>query len=203
MKFITFSGVDGSGKSTQLGILKEKLEGRGFRVVYFHAVSFSLLETLRSKLFGTRQAGSAKAKTTSSVLSLWLRRCLLIIDVVRFKRYFARLQKESTDYLISDRYFYDTLINIAYLANKSPSDTYSQFVYHLLPKPDLALYLRITPSRVMQRERAPEQGLAYLEAKTALFESILSDWEILPIDADQSIDTLSANISDTLKKRLV
>ena len=41
MEYITFSGVDGSGKSTQLELLREYLIGKGFKVAYFHAVEFS------------------------------------------------------------------------------------------------------------------------------------------------------------------
>ncbi|MFZ5981968.1 MAG: hypothetical protein ACOYS2_00100 [Patescibacteria group bacterium] len=42
MKIITISGVDGSGKSTQIKMLTEHLRGQGLKVFYFHAVEFSL-----------------------------------------------------------------------------------------------------------------------------------------------------------------
>ncbi len=194
MKFITLSGVDGSGKSTQLSMLQKQFEEQGLRVAYFHAVSFSLIETVRSKIFGARKAGSAPAKTKSSILSLWLRQFLLLIDTLRFRRYFARLKETDCDYLLSDRYFYDTLINIAYLAKSSPKNAYSLFLYRLLPKPDQALYLRIIPEQVMKRENAPEQGLSYLKEKTALFESVVGTWKLTPINADQTIDDVTRQI---------
>ncbi|HLN19060.1 MAG TPA: hypothetical protein VK255_02730, partial [Patescibacteria group bacterium] len=37
MNIITISGLDGSGKSTQIDMLKSFLESQGKKVFYFHA----------------------------------------------------------------------------------------------------------------------------------------------------------------------
>lgn len=194
MKLITLSGVDGSGKSTQLEQLRTDLAARGFQVAYFHAVSFGLAETLRSRLFGTRSAGQSGGVTKSGELGIFLRKALLLIDLLRFRRYVRRLKKSGTDYLVSDRYFYDTLINIAYLDGTSLDTAFIRFASRSIIRPHFAYYLKAAPERIMERGRAPEQGLQYLKDKTSLFEEAAERFGLTTLDADQPIERVAETI---------
>jgi len=49
MKIISISGIDGSGKSTQLKMLKKYLTERNKKVESFHSVSFSLINSFLKK----------------------------------------------------------------------------------------------------------------------------------------------------------
>ena len=61
--FISFEGIDGSGKSTQLVMLREVLEDRGLTVVTIREPGATLLsESIREILLSTRQSITSTAE---------------------------------------------------------------------------------------------------------------------------------------------
>ena len=189
MQFITFSGVDGSGKSTQPSLLKKKLEGEGQKVAYFHAVEFSLASRFKKKLVENHDG---KAVTQASWLTILLRKLFLFIDLLRFRPYIASLHKQGYDYLLSDRYFYDTLINIEYLSKKTCHIPVieAQFII----KPDLAFYFDLAPETIMSRDRVPEQGIDYLRDKMKLFKTKIARWDMILIDGSKPQESVFQDI---------
>ncbi len=203
LKIISISGLDGSGKSTQINSLKNYLEAQGKRVFYFHAVKFGIAEKLlKPKKFfyviprpryNIKEVGSI---TKAGWFQIQLRKIALKIDLVRFKRLVKKLEKQGFDYILSDRYFYDSAINIEYLLGSStpkwkPSS-------QKIPKPNFAIYLKTDPETIMRRERVPDQGIEYLKKKRELYDKVADEWDLKIIDGNQEKEIIFEEIKKWL-----
>lgn len=176
MKVISISGLDGSGKSTQLELLKQSFEKKSQKTYYFHAVHFSLANKLRKKK--SRIDSVDPGITKASAVSILLRICILPVDIVRFQLLLRKLKRQKFDVVLSDRFFYDSLVNIAYLRHRNT------LMRVPIPKPDYAFFLRISPKEIIKRSRVPEQGTDYLVKKEPLYEELAKFYpNIIPIDA--------------------
>ena len=127
-----------------------------------------------------------KSVTKAGWLKIQLRKLFLKIDAWRFQRLLLSLDK-NYDYLLTDRYFYDSVINIGYLSKNS-------YDVSSIPKPDLAIYLKADPEIIMRRERRPDQGIEYLKDKSKLFEEKISSWNLKVIDANWGKDKIAEEI---------
>ena len=173
--------MDGSGKSTQIELLKNYLESQGKKVFYFHAVQFSIANKYNKLPTTNNPQQETKSVTKASWLQIQLRKVALCIDLLRFVLLRNKLRNNGYDYILSDRYFYDNIINIAFLQNSPLTPR----TYNLIPTPDFAFYLNTSPEKIMQRDRVPDQGMEYLEKKKVLLDQAATAWNLKIIDGNR------------------
>jgi hypothetical protein len=163
---ITFSGLDGAGKSTLVRALRQTLEGQNRPVAVFHMNDdvgvYAWLRQLRDRVGGTaRQHGDRPRHATGKGMPtalrrlrdavLWgktLRRVIYPIDLILFLGY--RLYHEGLRgrVLIMDRYFYDTLVDVADGRHWGLLRLFER----LTPTPDLAVLLDVGPEESYARK---------------------------------------------------
>lgn len=201
MKLISISGLDGSGKTLQINYLKDYLEDHGKTIYYFHAIKFSIA----NKIFGVLRKKKSKinsgAKTSAGMLSIFLRKIVLVIDAMRFKRLHRKLEKQGIDYVLTDRFFYDQMINIVYLSKGSELDDnrwWQKLTESNIVVPDHALFLEVTPHTIFLRKKQIEQGKKYLGDKYKLYEYYANTRNLQRIDGEQSKNEVLEDIKKAI-----
>jgi thymidylate kinase len=178
---VSFSGIDGAGKTTQIGNLIAWLEGAGLRVklVTFWddvATLKSLRETTGHALFkGEKGVGSPdkpvnrRDKNVQSWYMVPVRMMLCSLDALGLATVIAKLKHNpDADVVIFDRYLYDQLANLN--PENSASRIYLRILLKLIPHPDIACLLDADP--VLARARKPEYPLDFLLSNRARYLAV-------------------------------
>lgn len=171
MTIVSFSGVDGAGKSTQISALELWLNQSAFRTqiltFWDDVVCFSRCREFMSyKAFkGDRGVGSPvnplqrRDKNVSSGPLTIMRLGLYFADAVNLCLRVRKARKKTdADVLIFDRYIYDELANLP-LTDKSAS-FFARLILKLVPKPDIAFVIDADP--VAAQARKPEYPLEFV-----------------------------------------
>jgi len=169
-KIVSFSGIDGAGKSTQIGALETRLSEWGLRsmVLTFWddiVVLGGFRELISHQAFGGDEGvGSPERpitrrdKNVTSTHVIAVRLFLYFLDAVYLRLFCLKLRKTEADVVIFDRYIYDELANL-------PLDHwfarwYVRLILNLVPVPEIAYLVDADPAAA--RARKPEYPLEFL-----------------------------------------
>jgi thymidylate kinase len=168
--FISFSGIDGAGKSTQIEALCSRLreEGLQVRIIRFWddiARLTRFRESAGHTLFkGDKGIGTPSApinrkdKNIRSGPMTVVRFFIYFLDAISTRRAVKNALRSGADLVIFDRYIYDELANLT-LSNIA-SRSYVRLIARFVPRPHISFLLDANPEKA--RARKPEYPLEFL-----------------------------------------
>jgi len=192
---ITFSGLDGAGKSTLIEFLQGALEQRRRRVVVLHLNDqvgvFAFLRWMRDRSRGQPSnriapgtpdpksqklqcpparglRGVSERVRTAVLWNQALRRVLYPIDLLVFLCYRAYLEQFRGRVLIMDRYFYDTLVDVT----NGRDRLWTRLLERLTPRPTVPVFLDITPEESFRRKQ--EFSIEYLRRRSDAYHHVFA-----------------------------
>jgi thymidylate kinase len=180
--FISFSGIDGAGKSTQIEALCDRLrqEGLQVRVIRFWddiAMLKRFRESAGHTLFkGDKGVGSPsrpinrKDKNVRSWPMSLVRLFIYSVDAISTRLAVKKALSSAADLVIFDRYIYDELANLT-LSNPI-TRFFVRLVMKVVPRPQISYLLDANPE--MARARKPEYPLEFLHLNRRSYMTLVN-----------------------------
>ncbi len=169
-KIVTFSGIDGAGKSTQIQALTLWLHSSGLTVrslsFWDDVVMFARLrEGMSGRIFkGDPGIGSPdkpvnrRDKNVRSRPVTGVRFFLYFLDALNTWRKVHSEKNSQADVVIFDRYIYDELANLP--LQRRFTQIAISVLSRIIPKPDIAYVIDAEP--LAARQRKPEYPLEFI-----------------------------------------
>lgn len=167
---ISFSGLDGAGKSTQIENLQERLAAAGLKVRLLTLWDDIVVMTRYREGFVHRVYGSERGvgapdkpvKRRDKNVRAWYltiaRYALYLLDAIHLRITVQRALKSGYDIVIVDRYIYDELANLP--LTRPMTLAFLRFVQRIAPVPDIAYLLDADPEAAHKRK--PEYPVDFM-----------------------------------------
>lgn len=208
--WVTFSGIDGAGKSTQITRLQTCLDRAGLRVRLL-AFWDDIAMLRRAREFsshavfkGEKGVGSPEKpvdRRDKNVQSWYMTiaRCFLyFLDAASLGLSATRSSRSGADVVIFDRYLYDELANL-------PLDSpiiraYIRLLLKLVRRPDITYLLDADPIQAHQRK--PEYPLEFVRRNRASYLALSQLVGGITVIEPLSAEEVAHRVEEELRKML-
>jgi thymidylate kinase len=206
---VSFSGIDGAGKTTQIDAVLAWLRETGLRaclmrfwddVVALGRIRESVSHTVFKSEKGVGSPERPVQRRDKNVRAWYMtgaRMLLYFMDATRLAFVVAAASRTEADVVIFDRYLYDELANLD-LGNPVVR-VYARLLLKLIPRPDIAFLLDADPAQAQARK--PEYPLDFLRSNRASYRTLanLAGMTVIrPLAANEVTDIVLRELSMAL-----
>lgn len=208
---VSFSGIDGAGKTTQIQSLASWLESAGLKVTILSmwddvVACRKWRETASRHAFrGDQGIGTPEhpllrrdKNVQSRPLNL-VRYCLYFADALSLRLHVRSLGEiHNSDVVIFDRYIYDELANLH--PTNSVARKYAQLLLKIAPEPDIAYIIDAEPEAA--RLRKPEYPVDFLRVNRESFLALSRVAKNVAVVATPSIEQATEKVREAFLTRM-
>ncbi|MDP9068357.1 MAG: hypothetical protein M3N53_08450 [Actinomycetota bacterium] len=218
-RVVAFSGLDGSGKSTQVRLLAATLEHLGFRVaIAWHRVTFNpsldlIARPVKALLALVRRATRSRAPLAQApgpsgepparvfergrvVSSIWG----ILVAIANGSSHRRTVLKHTrrADIVLCDRYVLDSWVQIRWLYGGGPLFPLQRVAVRALsPRPVVALFLRVPPQVAWARKR-DEFSPTGLEIQAVEYDRLFRSARAVVLDATRPAEEVAREVARTV-----